>query len=75
MNPVIFRDVRVTTGQGHEPRAKVVDGAVTLEKSELTNRVISERRPKPDLNELDEMIPQWRPAVELQSVVPHLGIV
>jgi hypothetical protein len=57
LNLMILRDGRVTAGQGHEPRTKVVDEAFTPEKSELADRAVVEQRPEPDLNELDEMIP------------------
>jgi hypothetical protein len=68
LNLMIFRDDGVTSGQGHEPCANVVDGAFMPEKSELADRAVGEWRPKPDLNELDEMSPGWRPAGGTTSV-------
>jgi hypothetical protein len=56
-------------------RAKVINRAFPPEKRELAYQAIGERQPKLDLNELDEMIPRWRPTVEFQPVVPHLCIV
>jgi hypothetical protein len=49
----------------HEPHAKVIDRAFTLEKSELTDRAVGERQPEPDLNELDEVIPGQRRVLHL----------
>jgi hypothetical protein len=75
LNLVCLRDRRITARQGHELLAVVIHRAGAPEQGQLPDWVVHEWRPEADLDELDEAGPVGRAIVELQTVVPQLGVV
>jgi hypothetical protein len=72
---VIFQDGRITARQHHELVAVVIDGAIPPQQRQLTDRTLSKGWTKVRVDELDEPWPRRRATVELDTVVPNLGVV
>jgi hypothetical protein len=54
----------------HVAVAIVIDGALTCEQNQLTDRVVCQQWAESRVHELHKAIPCRRPAIELQTVVP-----
>jgi hypothetical protein len=75
LNLVCLRDGGDAAGQRHEFLGKLVDGAFVTQERQFTNWALREQWTKPFVDQLDEAWPRWQTIVELQLVVPQLGVI
>jgi hypothetical protein len=67
--------LRIAARKSHEPVAKGFDRPLAAKNDELVNWTLGERRAEALVDQLDEVVPQRRPAVVFKHVIPKLSII
>jgi hypothetical protein len=72
---VCFRDGSVAAGQSHELFGEVIDGTIATEENQFVDGALHQRWPEAFVNHLYEAGPRRWTDIELQPMIPQLGII